>query len=244
MWRNEVPDEYNSPYAASSSGSAPAISPLIVSNEVALPAGWNSYRTTNALPTSMMGMNGIENNINNGGGGAGVGNGVRGGEVGNDPTFMYETPSAAPLTIPRRMHSRNDGSLTHASPHGSISHSSASPLSSSAQQQQQAILHTPLTGSSSTGLVHPDRPFVDRAGYGSPIDGGPHPQAASSASIRSNMRSPTPSMLDSFEVPERVLSACALDILSLWQDEVLRNLLCGPLSTGGLGLKLHEDAGL
>lgn len=62
---------------------------------------------------------------------------------------------------------------------------------------------------------------------------------------RRNIASPTPSGYESGDdVPERLLATCAMDILSLWNDTVLRNLLCGPLATGGLGLKLHEDAGL
>ncbi|CCA72834.1 related to guanine nucleotide-binding protein alpha-4 subunit [Serendipita indica DSM 11827] len=239
VWRNEVPDEFPSPLAASPSASAPAISPLIVSNEVALPAGWNSYRSASAFPVPTNGINRTESGSSTGDSGEGMG--VRG-EVGNDSTVMYEAPSVVPITIPRRMHSRNDGSLTHASPNGSISYSGGAPVFSSGQQQQ-SILQSPLTMSPSTGLVHPDRPFAERVGHGSSQDGGPHPLTGSNMSIRGNMRSPTPSVHDSFEVPERVLSACAPDILTLWRDEVLRNLLCGPLSTGGLGLKLHEDAG-
>jgi len=46
------------------------------------------------------------------------------------------------------------------------------------------------------------------------------------------------------DVPDRVLSACAQDMLSLWNDPFLQKLLCGPLETGGLGLRLHEDASL
>jgi hypothetical protein len=46
------------------------------------------------------------------------------------------------------------------------------------------------------------------------------------------------------DVADRILAACTQDILSLWNDAFLRNLLCGPLAMGGLGLDLHEDAGL
>jgi hypothetical protein len=63
-------------------------------------------------------------------------------------------------------------------------------------------------------------------------------------SVKGSMRSPTPSSVDEKDVPERVLAACVPDILTLWKDEVLNRLLCGPISMGGLGLKIHEDAGL
>jgi hypothetical protein len=67
----------------------------------------------------------------------------------------------------------------------------------------------------------------------------------SSANAKSPI-SPTGSVMAGHEnaIPERILSACASDIVALWRDEEIRHLLCSSSSKGGMGLKLHEDAGL
>ncbi|KAG8751427.1 hypothetical protein FRC14_007916 [Serendipita sp. 396] len=185
-WRNEVPDDYTAPIADYSTLPTP-ISPIIVSDEVALPANWNISRSNT--------MNTLSSNN------------------------LMETFSSSPSTaVPTRRQQTETEMITP-----------KSSMSTSAGSTSFSPLSNPLTNS---GF---EKPFAETSQRGGGLGG-------SNPSIRGNMRSPTPTV-DPFEVPERVLAACASDILSLWRDDVLRNMLCGPLSMGGLGLKLHEDAG-
>ncbi|KAG8802553.1 hypothetical protein FRC17_006385, partial [Serendipita sp. 399] len=228
-WRTEVPDDYASPTADFDSSLPTPISPILVSDEVALPAGWNTLHRTSTFNT----LSSIHNS-----------------QAAEFSSFSSFAPSSTVVphnnsSSSRRQRSEGGEGMT-ITPKSSLSTSGSStfsPLSaSSANNNHNANsgFEKPLAESNHNNS-HQHQPN-QRSGGGGGGGGGSGNLWGSNPNIRGSMRSPTPSM-DPFEVPERILAACASDILSLWRDDVLRNMLCGPLSMGGLGLKLHEDAG-
>lgn len=128
---------------------------------------------------------------------------------------------------------KNTGSF-RASPRSPIGRSPLSPLAGPASSPIVMKQIGPFPDSHSGSLSKDTPEFVGRS----------HAAWDEDAPPRSIATSPTPSGYEpGDDVPERMLATCAPDIVSLWGDAFLRNLLCGPLAMGGLGLKLHEDAG-
>jgi hypothetical protein len=229
-WNHEKPDDLPSSRVSTATGNKNVASPIMEEEHVSqpfTPGSWSHSRTSTlskSLDPSPLGdLSTLSNSLPSDGSLV---------LTPPTPTRSQTLPvgNRPPLSPPN--YPRLRPSVENDLRNRTYSAGSGSTLSPRAIQ----IPHTPLVKS----------PLIRHTAQGSSGDSAALSSAGYSSmnSMKGSMRSPTPSSVDEKDVPERVLAACVPDILTLWKDEVLNRLLCGPISMGGLGLKIHEDAGL